>query len=47
MPVSPTKNTAHEAEAVARLVSQYKGKPNMEAFASVIGSRAQSVEDAL
>lgn len=47
MPTSPTQNTAHEAEAVARLVSQYKNKPNMEAFASAIGARAQSVEDAL
>lgn len=47
MPTSPARITAHEAEAVARLVSQYKNKPNMEAFASAIGARAQSVEDAL
>ncbi len=36
----------HEADAVDLLVSQYKGKANMEALASIIGAAAQSVEDA-
>jgi hypothetical protein len=47
MPTSPAQLLTHQVDAVARLVSQYVGKANMEAFAGVIGQRAQSIEDAL
>ena len=39
--------TDHEARAVARMLSQFRGKPRAEAVTGLLGARAQVWEDAL
>lgn len=41
----PAHVTTHRADAIGRLVSQYKNKPSMESLAGIIGARSQTLED--
>lgn len=42
-----TQKLTHAAEAVAHLVQQFRGKPKIEAFVSLIGRQIQDLENAL
>lgn len=45
MPLS--KITDHEAQAINRLLTQYRGKGNLEGLMGLIGKRTQGQEDAI
>lgn len=42
-----TQITTHEADAIKRLLAQYRAKPRMEGLAGTFGAQAQSLEDVL
>jgi hypothetical protein len=43
----PTIITDHDARAKARLLQQYKGKPNLEDFLDALNAQTQDYEDAV